>query len=170
MAMTLVLNDADIRQASGWGVNKRVSIGIPGFGHANPVPVASRIGPFLASGALTGRDPVTRQMPADLARQCVNVFTHVHALLAAAGGTTDDILKMTFHLSDPRDRDALNREWLAMFPDPANRPARQVVAARLDGSALVHCDLLAILGDASGSMAGHDADEPVPSTVTETHD
>jgi enamine deaminase RidA (YjgF/YER057c/UK114 family) len=122
------------------------SVDLPGFGHANPIPVASRIGPFLASGALTGRDPATREMPADLDRQCANVFAHVRALLATAGGTVDDILKLTFHLADPSDREALNREWVALFPDPDRRPARQVIAAaRLGGGALIHCDLLAVL-------------------------
>lgn len=70
-------------------------------------------------------------------------------MLAAAGGGCDDIVKLTFWLADPRDREALNREWLAMFPDPANRPARQVMAAQLDGGSLVQCDLLAVLGPAS---------------------
>jgi hypothetical protein len=32
-----------------------------------------------------------------------------------------------------------------MFPEPANRPARQVMAASLDGGALVHAELVAIL-------------------------
>lgn len=121
------------------------SIDLSGFGHANPIPAASRIGPFLASGALTGRDPETREMPAGLDQQCANVFTHVRALLTVGGGTPDDILKLTFHLADPSDREALNREWLTMFPDPRHRPARQVIAARLDGGALIHCDLLAVL-------------------------
>ena len=128
-------------------MTERISIDLPGLRHANPIPAAARIGPFLASGALTGRDPLTREMPVTLERQCANVFTHVRALMAAAGGGTDDILKMTFHLADPRDRKALNREWLAMFPDPARRPARQVVAAQLDGAARIHCDLLAVLPD-----------------------
>lgn len=123
----------------------RVSVEVAGFGHANPIPAASRIGPFLASGALTGRDPVTREMPPGLDAQCANVFAHVRELMAAAGGSTDDVLKLTVHLADPGDREALNREWLAMFPDPGRRPARQVLAARLDGGALVHADLLAVL-------------------------
>jgi enamine deaminase RidA (YjgF/YER057c/UK114 family) len=126
----------------------RRSIELPGFQHANPIPAGRRIGPFLASGALTGRDPQTRELPAGLDQQCANVFAHVRALLAAAGGTPDDILKLTFHLADPADRTALNREWLTMFPDPAHRPARQVLAARLAGGALVHADLLAVLEDA----------------------
>ncbi|GGD70724.1 RidA family protein [Microbacterium murale] len=123
----------------------RVSIELPGFGHANPIPAASRIGPFLASGALTGRDPQTREMPEGLDEQCANVFQHIRALMDAAGGSTDDILKLTIHLTTYRDRDALNREWSAMFPDPASRPARQVLAAELDGGALVHADVLAVL-------------------------
>lgn len=73
------------------------------------------------------------------------VFGHIRAVMAAAGGSTDDILKLTFWLADYRDRDALNREWLAEFPDASDRPARQVMAAQLDGGALVHCDLLAVL-------------------------
>ncbi|MGA4981103.1 RidA family protein [Streptomyces sp. GESEQ-13] len=125
----------------------RRSIDLPGFRHVNPIPAASRIGPFVATGALTGRDPETGEMPADAGRQFANVFRHVRALMTELGGTTDDILRMTFHLTDPNDREALNREWLAMFPDPASRPARQAVAARLDRGAVVHCDLLAVLTD-----------------------
>lgn len=126
-------------------MSRRQSIYLTGFAHANPVPVASRIGPFVHSGVLTGRDPRTGEMPEGLDAQCSNVFAHVRELMAAVGGTTDDIAKLTCHLVSYRDRAALNREWEAMFPDPENRPARQVMAATLDGGALIHCDLVAIL-------------------------
>ncbi|WP_151775332.1 RidA family protein [Streptomyces abyssomicinicus] len=125
----------------------RTSVDLPGFGHVNPIPAAGRIGPFVATGAITGRDPATGEMAPDADRQFAHVFAHVRTLMAELGGTTDDILKMTFHLADPDDREALNREWLAMFPDPACRPARQAIAARLDRGAVVHCDLLAVLSD-----------------------
>lgn len=128
-------------------MSRRVSIHLGGFAHANPVPVASRIGPHLHSGVLTGRDPATGEMPESLDAQCANVFAHVRELMAAAGGSLDDIVKMTFHVVRYRDRDALNREWEAAFPDPADRPARQVMAAALDGAALVHCDIVAVLQD-----------------------
>lgn len=130
-------------------MSRRVSIDLPGFGHANPIPAASRIGPLLVSGVLTGRDPDTRQMPISLDEQCAHVFTHVRALLSAAGGTPDGIVKMTFWLAEYRDRDALNREWVAMFPDPTSRPARQCMATELDGGSLVQCDLMAVLDSAS---------------------
>lgn len=123
----------------------RVSIDLPGFAHTNPIPAASRIGPFLASGALTGRDPVTGEMPDGIEAQMTNAFRHIRTLLDTAGGSVDDVLKLTVHLAEPGDREALNREWVAMFPDPASRPARQVLAARLDGTARVHCDVLAVV-------------------------
>jgi 2-iminobutanoate/2-iminopropanoate deaminase len=129
------------------GRPRRVVVDVPGFGHANPVPVASRIGPFLATGVLTGRDPATGEMPVGLDAQCTNMFAHVRAVLEAAGGSTDDLLSMTVRLVAFRDRAALNREWTVLFPDPATRPARRVVAAELDGGSLVQCDLLAVLAD-----------------------
>lgn len=124
---------------------QRTSIYTAGFGHENPIPVASRIGPMLYSGALTGRDPSDDTMPADLAAQCEHVFAQVRLLMAAAGGSLEDIVKMTFHLVDYRDRAALNDQWLRHFPDPASRPARQVVAAALDRGARIHCDIVAVL-------------------------
>lgn len=126
-------------------MSRRISINIDGFAHANPVPVACRIGPHLTSGVLTGRDPETHEMPASLDAQVTNIFAHVRAVMAAAGGTTDDILKITVYLASYRERDALNREWLAMFPDPENRPTRQVMAATFDGVTLVQADLTAVL-------------------------
>lgn len=124
---------------------RREAIEIDDFSHENPVPAASRIGPFLASGVLTGRDPDTGEMPARLDQQCANMFGHVRALLAAAGGSTEDLLSMTVRLADYRKRDELNAQWLAMFPEASSRPARQVVAAELDRGALIQCNLLAVL-------------------------
>ena len=126
----------------------RVSIYTEGFGHDNPIPVASKIGPYLASGVLTGRDPETQQLPADLDSQVANVFIHIRNVMHAAGGSPDDILKLNVHLVEYRNRAALNDHWQRMFPDPASRPARQVTAATLDRGALIQADLLAIIDDA----------------------
>jgi enamine deaminase RidA (YjgF/YER057c/UK114 family) len=130
-------------------VPRRESIYLEGFAHANPVPAACRIGPYLQTGVITGRDPETHEMPESLDAQIVNVFAHVRELMSVAGGSTDDILKMVFHLASYRDREALNREWTAMFPDPADRPTRQVMAATLDGASLVQAELIAILDERS---------------------
>lgn len=126
-------------------LSRRQSISLPGFSHSNPIPAASRVGPYLYSGVLTGRS-AAGEMPASIDEQMAAVFGHIRDLMDAAGGSTDDIVKLTFWLADYRDRDALNREWLAMFPDAASRPARQAMAAQLDGGCLVQCDLVAVLG------------------------
>lgn len=127
---------------------RRESIDIPGFSHRHPIPAASRIGPFVMSGALTGRDPEAGEMPEGLDAQMANAFEHLRAVMRGAGGTVDDILKLNVRLVDGEDREALNREWTAMFPDPALRPARQVIpVSTLGGGALVHLDLVAVLGE-----------------------
>lgn len=124
---------------------RRRSIYVEGFGHENPIPVASRIGPYVASGVLTGRDPTNQHLPADLASQVANVFGHIRTVMQAAGGTPEDILKLTVHLVDYRDRTALNAQWELMFPDPTSRPARQVMAGSLDRGVLIQADLIAII-------------------------
>jgi len=129
-------------------MSRRRSIHLEGFAHVNPVPAAARIGPMLYSGVLTGKDPVTTTFPATLDEQVVNVFARIRELMAAVGGSTDDIIKLTFWVVDYRDRAAINREWLAMFPDEQDRPTRQVMAATLDNGSLLQCDLVAILDDA----------------------
>ncbi len=128
-------------------MTRRQSIYLEGFAHVNPVPAACRIGPYLQTGVITGRDPETHEMPEGLDAQMVNVFAHVRELMGVAGGSTDDILKMVFHLVAYRDREALNREWVAMFPDPESRPARQVMAATLDDASLVQAELIAVLDE-----------------------
>jgi 2-iminobutanoate/2-iminopropanoate deaminase len=130
-------------------VSRRRSIHVGGFSHANPVPAASRIGSLVFSGAITGRDGDTGIMPPDLDTQCANLFSHVREIVQAAGGRTDDIIKMTVWLREYRDRDALNREWEAMFPDLEDRPARHALAAEFDGDMLVQCDFIAVLDDGS---------------------
>ena len=40
-------------------MEKRRSINVPGASHVNPIPSASRRGPFVVSGAISGSDPAT---------------------------------------------------------------------------------------------------------------
>lgn len=127
--------------------HRRRSIHVGGFAHKNPVPAASRIGPLIISGAITGRDPETKLMPTDLDTQCVNAFRHVRSIIEAAGGTTNDIARLTVRLSSFRDRAALNREWEALFPDPDDRPARQVISAVFDGDMQIQCEFIALAAE-----------------------
>ena len=122
----------------------RRSINLKGFQHKNPIPAACLHGNLLMSGVLTGVDPASGEMPQNIEAQCANMFGHVRAVVEAAGGTTESIVKMTVWLRDPSERGALNGQWLEMFPDPDSRPARHTLPLVAEGDYLVQCDVTAI--------------------------
>jgi 2-iminobutanoate/2-iminopropanoate deaminase len=127
------------------GQARRRSVHIGGFKHANPIPNACRIGNLVMSGVILGRDPGSGNMPASLDAQCANMFAHMKATVEAAGGTTDDIIKMTVWLKDRAQRGPVNAEWLKMFPDEHSRPARHALQVEMEGGALVQCDFTAVI-------------------------
>ena len=102
----------------------RRSIEISSFKHANPIPVATRLGPLLISSVIAPRDPGAETMPNEIDAQLDNLFHHVGEMLAAAGADWRHVAKMTFYAGDASAREAINRPWVAHFPDPASRPAR----------------------------------------------
>src|ERR1700732_3575965 len=93
--------------------------------HQNPIPNASRVGNIVMSSVISGATPGTRDMPPGLPEQMKNLFQHIRNDIEAAGGSVDDIVKITFWIQDPTTgRAAINDEWIKMFPDEASRPAR----------------------------------------------
>jgi len=127
-------------------MSRRRSIHIPGFKHVNPIPNAARVGNLMMSGVIVGVDPATHKMPNDLETQCANMFAHVRAIVEEAGGTTDDIVKITVWLKDVTQRDVLNKHWLAAFPDEHNRPARHALPIVGESPSLIQCDVTAVIG------------------------
>jgi enamine deaminase RidA (YjgF/YER057c/UK114 family) len=123
---------------------KRKSIEIEGFAHKNPIPAASRVGNMLMTGIITGTDPATGKLAETLEAQCANVFHHVRSIMKAAGGSTDDIIKMNVWMADRSRRDVLNAEWVKMFPDADTRPARHTSQTALEGGQLIVCDITAV--------------------------
>ena len=126
---------------------KRQSVNFPGFAHQNPIPNASRIGNVMMTSVISGVDPGTRNLPSELAKQVTNLFTHVRTAIQAAGGTPDDIIKMTFWMKEPgTGRAALNVEWVNLVPDAASRAARHTMALGAESNALVTCEFVAVFG------------------------
>ncbi len=123
----------------------RKSIHIPGFAHRNPIPAASRVGNVVISSVINGVDPATGRPGETLAKQCEFMFLHMQALVTAAGGSMDDIVKVTIWMNDRSQRDVLNQAWTTVFPDDASRPARHTQPAQLDGGLLIQCDFMAVL-------------------------
>ena len=127
--------------------NRRKSIIVEGLAHKYPVPNACRIGNLVVSSAIHGVDPATHTMPEDLASQCAHIFANMKAIVEAAGGSIEDIIKMTVYLRDRNNREPLNEEWLRMFPDAETRPARHAQPLLVDGPSLVQCDFIAVIRD-----------------------
>jgi len=125
---------------------KRQSINFPGFSHQNPIPNASRIGNIVMSSVIGPSNPGTRDVPPTLEAQVANLFTHLRAAITAAGGTPDDIIKVEFWAKDlAGGREALNVEWVKMFPDANARPARHTQQLPADSRAQVQCAFTAVL-------------------------
>lgn len=122
---------------------ERRSIAVEGLAHATPIPVATRIGPLLVSSVVIAFDPGTRDVPDTIEAQIANLFTHVEAILVAAGTSWGDVAKMSFWLAEPAHRAALDGPWRERFPDPDSRPSRHT---HIDPQATVaSCDVLAYL-------------------------
>ena len=123
----------------------RKSITVPQIAHKFPVPNACRIANIVVSGAIHPTDPTTRVIPDDLAAQCANMFENVKSVIEAAGGTTEDIIKINVFIRDRNNREPLNVAWLRLFPDPESRPARHAQPLQVEGPALVLCDFMAVI-------------------------
>lgn len=131
-------------------MGRRESIYVTGFSHENPVPAGCRIGDLLFTGVVhggaDGTDPSS--FPTEFADECERMFATVAAVLAAAGGTLDDVAKVEIQLAEGADRAVLNDQWCALFPDPAARPARQVSTGTNRPHIRVQCEVVAVLGAA----------------------
>jgi 2-iminobutanoate/2-iminopropanoate deaminase len=131
----------------GMRMSKRRSIEVPGLEHTNPLPNASRVGPLLMTSGIFGKDPATGKVVPGIAEQCAMMFANIRRVLEAGGATPEDIVKINVWMKNRDDRDHLNREWLAMFPDPHSRPARHTFKDEDQPyGALISCEVIAVIG------------------------
>jgi 2-iminobutanoate/2-iminopropanoate deaminase len=103
---------------------------IPGHGHHDPIPMGARIAGLYASSGVSGVDPSSddKLEPVEgAAGQSYFGLRNVLSLAQQGGMTAEDIGHITVLVQDYADLPAVDREWCQVFPDPANRPARQVM-------------------------------------------
>lgn len=92
-------------------------------------------GPFNAAGELVG---------GDVATQTDVVLDNIERILAEAGATLQDVVRVTAHLQDLKgDFGAYNEVYARRFGD--HRPCRTTVGSTLGGF-LVEIDVIAIAG------------------------
>ncbi|MBV9897589.1 MAG: RidA family protein, partial [Chloroflexi bacterium] len=109
---------------------KRSNHEIPGHGHHDPIPMGARIGDLLASSGVSGVDPSgddKLEPVLGAAGQAYFGLRNLRALAEQAGLSADDIGHVTVLVQDYADLPAIDREWVSLFPDPMDRPARQVM-------------------------------------------
>jgi 2-iminobutanoate/2-iminopropanoate deaminase len=123
---------------------RRTSIHVEGMDHVNPIPAACRLGDLLMSGLVSGTDSAGK-LGETIEQQAELMFAQMRRILAAAGGSPEDVVKVTVWMKDRSQRRAINPAWLAMFPDEHSRPARQTMTAELDGGKLIQCDFVAVI-------------------------
>jgi enamine deaminase RidA (YjgF/YER057c/UK114 family) len=126
-------------------MSRRTSIIVPAIAHRFPVPNACRIGDLVMSGSISGVDPETGEMPESMESQCANMFANVRSIVQAAGGTLDDIIKVTIFIRDRNNRGPLNEAWVKVFPDELSRPTRHAQLLPAEGPSLIQCDFVAVI-------------------------
>ena len=126
----------------------RRSINVDGLGHgATAIPTASQVGPLLISGGISGIDRASGTVPDDIGTEVRNLFDNVRAVVEAAGGTLDDIAKLTFLVPHRALRSEIDPVWIETFPDPASRPARHAsVYDHIPNGLHLQCELIAYIG------------------------
>lgn len=104
-------------------------------------------GLVFASGQLP-LDPASGQLVAgDIGAMTRQVFANISAVLAAAGSSLAQIVKVTVFLADLADFAAMNAVYAEYFP--ASPPARSTVqVARLPRDARIEIEVVALVGAA----------------------
>jgi reactive intermediate/imine deaminase len=81
----------------------------------------------------------------DVAGQTRQVFANIGAVLAEAGGSLDDVVKITVFAADIRYRDAINQVRTETFKEPYPASTQVAVASLVDPEWLVEIEAVAFI-------------------------
>ncbi len=123
----------------------RQIINIPGMPHGAPIPNGAKIGNMVFSSAISGRDTEKNLLSEDPDEQAAAMFRNLRTFMEIAGGTPDNIAHMTLFMKEEKYRDNVNNEWLKMFPNEEDRPARHAIKVDLRGNNLFQIEVIAVL-------------------------
>lgn len=104
-----------------------------------------RVGDFIFVSGQGPLDPATGKVTgATIEEQTARTLENIKAILAAAGASLEDVVRVGAFLSDLALFDRYNRVYATCFPDP--KPARTTVGCQLNGI-LVEIDAVAYVGE-----------------------
>jgi reactive intermediate/imine deaminase len=101
---------------------------------ANVVAAAGQAGVDRATGTFVGDD---------VASQTTQTFKNIEAVLAAAGASLDDVIRVDVYLADMGDFAAMNAQYAKVFSEPY--PARTTVGVHLPPGMKVEITALAVV-------------------------
>ena len=110
-----------------------------------PYSQAIRSGNTLYLSGQTPLDPATGEMVAGgIEEQATRVFENLKAVLAAAGASFDDVVRVAIYMTDLVNFAAVNEVMKRYFREPY--PARSTIGvAALPRGAAVEIDLIAVI-------------------------
>ena len=110
-----------------------------------PYSQAVQVGPTLYLSGQIALDPDTNKLvEGGVVEQILRILENVKAVVAAAGGELDHVVKTTLFLQDMSDFQKVNEIYGEYFRDAP--PARTTVeVSRLPQDALVEMDAIAVL-------------------------
>jgi 2-iminobutanoate/2-iminopropanoate deaminase len=94
--------------------------------------------PFDGAGELVGEG--------DIEAQAVQVHENLKAVAEEAGGTLDDVVKITTYLTEPSFREPVQAVRRRYFPGPRHPASATVVADMVVPGILVEVEAVAVLG------------------------
>ena len=107
---------------------------------------AVRCGNTVYFAGQIGLDPATMELVAGIELQIQRVFENLKAVAAAAGGSLNDIVKLTVYLTDLQHFARVNEIMATYFAAPY--PARAALGvASLPRGALIEMDAIMVLQD-----------------------
>lgn len=112
-------------------------------GAIGPYSQAVDTGTMVYASGQIPVNPATGEIPEGIEAQTAQSLANVEAILAAAGLTTDNVVKTTVFLADMAHFGAMNAVYGRTFSEPY--PARSAVAVReLPKGVLVEIEVIAV--------------------------
>jgi 2-iminobutanoate/2-iminopropanoate deaminase len=130
------------------GQSDRGNYEIPGVEHHDPIPMGARLGDLFCTSGVHGVDPTSDDalgVVDGAGPQAMWGLSHIKSMAEAGGGSADDIGHLTLLVQDYADLPAIDAEWVSMFPDPANRPARQIMQMGVARDTHVQFHMIAVV-------------------------
>jgi enamine deaminase RidA (YjgF/YER057c/UK114 family) len=125
---------------------QRSNFEVPGVGHHDPIPMASRVGPLFQSSGIYGIDPADGNVVEGMEKQTDMVQLITQRVLEQAGGTVDDIAALTVMVQDFKNVPYLRKRLVELFPDSRTGPALHFVNYRMPEKWHVQFHVTAFLG------------------------